>query len=737
MRIAALCFALAASALAPASARAADPPPPAVSAQRDRPAPGLDPDPFPHIPPGRERQVVKLLAPFAPGAPLAESWSIGDVALAGDAIRIALAGPASATATLVLEHPGRAPAAPWSTANFAATLESPVPPDPALARATAALLAAITANDAGTFWPPVAPRPPPPAEPTPLAPPEPPPSAGAVPTTPPPPLTLESLATDGLLLAILALALLLAVTARALRDAPSNATSARATWTLLAIVAIGAALRLALAPDAPMTAWPMRRLVPLARSAWEGPLLPALSRALDLTISLDRLNHYTTLALAILTPVALFAHARHLLGALSPALAAAALVALLPHHIRFSLSDAWFIQSVALASLAFALLYAALADPSRGWRALFTLAFAPVCLATFYTRPLNILFVPIFLGAVFFTSPSDVPPRRRAALTLLVAAASAIALKTFLFARFGNEVREGLSLHTLSGALALLTDPQRNTLINPTMTSPLLLLLAALGTYALWRDGRRQKALFLWIWLVVFFIGHGFVISYSPTMQSRYNLHLITPFLLLAAAATPRVLSAPKLARLAAAAALLTMPLVHLAYVRDVDFNLMRESAFVRAQAATLPDGCTVLETSAARHGDVSELFWARSADLMRAGVRTRRFPVVTLPIDDGQPLADPATALAPLAAALKRPDACAVFYEGLACWAERGDGDSPAPACRTLHDALALTPLAATTFESRVYEPPFAPATHWGDHEQVTLTLWQVDGLRTPDPDP
>ncbi|MEZ4268920.1 MAG: hypothetical protein R3F39_21395 [Myxococcota bacterium] len=710
----------------PPGALAADPAPSAHPA--DAATPENEPDAYPHIPPGRERQVVKLLAPYAPGGPIAESWAIGDVALSGDAIRIALTGPAGATAALVLEHPGRAPSAPWSTPSFAATLASPAPPEPPLARAAAALLAAITANDTGAFWPPVAPRPPPPAEPASTAPPppEPAPAAGAIPTTPPPPLTLESLATDGLLLALLALALLLAVTTRALRDAPR-----RATWALLAIVLVGAALRLALAPDAPMTAWPMRRLVPLARSAWEGPLLAALSRALDLTIPLDRLNHLTTLALAVLTPVALFAHARHLLGAVTPALAAAALIALLPHHIRFSFSDAWFIQSVALASLAFALLYAALSDPSARWRALFTLAFAPVCLATFYTRPLNILFVPIFLGAVFFTSPREVPRPRRAALTVLVAAASALALKTFLLARFGNEVREGLSLHTLRGALSLLTDTQRNTLINPAMTSPLLLLLAALGTYALWRDGLRRKALFLWIWLVLFFVGHGFVISFSPVMQSRYNLHLITPFLLLAAAATPRALAFPRAARLALATLLLTMPLVHLAYVRDVDFNLMRESAFVRAQAAALPDGCTVLETAPARHGDASELFWARSADLMRAGIRTRRFAVATVLIPDGQPLDAPATALAPLAAALQKPNACAVFYEGLACWAERGTGQSPAPACRGIHDALALTAVASTAFESRVYEPPFAPATRWAEHELITLTLWRVDGFR------
>lgn len=735
MRAAWIVPALALAAFAAPSVRAVDPPPRLRAADpvpAANPPPRGDPDPFPHIPPGRERQVVKLLAPFAPGAPLAESWSIGDVALAGDAIRIALTGPAGATATLRLEHPGRAPAAPWSTASFAATLESPAPSDPALSAATAALVAAITANDAGAFWPPVAPRPPPPPDPTPLAPPEPPPSTGAIPATPPPPLTLESLATDGLLLGLLALALLLAVTARALR-----ATAPSATWALLAIVAVGAALRLALAPDAPMTAWPMRRLVPLARSAWEGPLLPVLSRALDLTIPLDRLNHFTTLALAIATPVALFAHARHLLGALTPALAAAALIALLPHHIRFSFSDAWFIQSVALASLAFALLYAALSDPSARWRALFTLAFAPVCLATFYTRPLNILFVPIFLGAVFFTSPRDVSRPRRTLLAALVAATSVLALKTFLLARFGNEVREGLSLQTLTGALSLLTDTQRNTLINPAMTSPLLVLLAGLGTYALWRGALRQKALFLWIWLVLFFIGHGFVISYSPTMQSRYNLHLITPFLLLAAAATPHILAFRMPARAAIAVVLLAMPLVHLAYVRDVDFNLMRESAFVRAQAAALPDGCTVLETAPARHGDASELFWARSADLMRAGVRTRRFPVVTLPIADGLPLDDPAAALAALAAALKRPDACAVFYEGLACWAERGDGDSPAPACRSIHEALALTAIASTAFESRVYEPPYAPAARWGEHEQITLTLWRVDGFRAAEPTP
>src|SRR5262249_53150462 len=109
----------------------------------------------------------------------------------------------------------------------------------------------------------------------------------------------------------------------------------------------------------------------------------------------------TTYVLAVLTPLVMYAHGRYVLADHRSALAATALLVVLPQHLRFSLSDVDMMQSLATSSLTFVVLYAALLDPWRAWRRLAFLVLPLLCIATYSSRPENLLFVALNLGAIY------------------------------------------------------------------------------------------------------------------------------------------------------------------------------------------------------------------------------------------------------------------------------------------------------------------------------------------------
>lgn len=521
----------------------------------------------------------------------------------------------------------------------------------------------------------------------------------------PEPVTLVSLLSDGVLLYLAGLVFVLLVVRRQLRDAPSWVGPA-----LAAVVLAGAALRLALSPVAPLNAWSYSRIIPLAAHSYDGLLMPLLSRAIGATFRLSAVNFAAGFAVSAATPLVLFAHARYVLKDWRSALAAAAILAVLPMHLRFSHSDVEILQTLLTSSFTFVVLYAALTDPSPRWRAACFAALPLLCVATYYSRPEAIIFFPLDLGGVLIAW-SVTPRARRALATGLITAAAAFSVLTHLLVRYRHNLDDGLSLRTLRTAIETLFSPRFNMLINPWSTPPGLAVAAVLGGAYLWRRGERARAAFLGLWLLAFFVVHSYVVPTVPAMQARYHLNLVTPFVLLAAALAPALVRAPLWARLGAALYLLASPLLHRGFVSDVDYFEMREYAFLEASRDRIPDRCTVLEFQPALStADPSRIHSSRLNRVgarLKDGVRRWSWSVVSLgelaPTYHGE---EPRERLSPAARALiADPPPCLMVYLGLTCRSHRPLSAEVAPVCAEVRAALDLEPVARTRFRSRVYD--------------------------------
>lgn len=667
-------------------ARAQDPAPDAaVGAPRGDPRNRDEGDPSydgPVLPPGRERDVLALLRPFAPGGVVAQGWSIGDVSIRRAEIDVALKREGAVRAHLRLVHPSTARHAAAASAHLGLIFEPADAPSEGVRRL---LIDAVRANDHASLW--TMPR-------------------GSqdvmVPTTP-----AARRALDGAVLSLALVAFLVAAARRHTREGPRHLGAA-----LLGVSALGLALRLWLSREAPMNAWPYSRVVPLAGAIYAGPALAWLSRALHLRVSLVDLIFRVDLALAVLTPAALFAHARAVLRDGRVALAAALLLATHPSHLRFSRSDVEFLQSLLASSLTFAALYGALGDEDRRWRRACQLALPALCLGTYLTRPENLVFFPLDLAAFAVAAAgASVPRARLAGVAALVAAPAAVAAWVSLFARYRAEVVEGLSARTLRTAAETLVSARYNTLINPSITPPWLTALAALGLVALWRGGERRKAAFLAAWLAVFFLVHSYVRPHEVAMQARYHLHLATPLLLLAASAVPWLRARAPRALWALAALTLATPWIYRGFVRDTAFYEMREFAFLRRAARAVPAGCTVIEfrgvpdpSHPSHHFDSR---WQRMGNRVEDGAAGPAWTVVTADtVPRGAAARGAAEVLSPEAReVLDAPPACVMVYLGLSCVAQRPEGTREAPVCESLRTYGTLAPVAAETITGRVYD--------------------------------
>ena len=512
---------------------------------------------------------------------------------------------------------------------------------------------------------------------------------------------------------------------------------------------IGAAVRLLVSRDAPMNAFAFDRVIPLAAQIYHGPVLSVLTAATGASVLLPDAVSWTNFALACLTPPAVFAHARYLLRDDRAALAAAVMLAMLPMHIRFSRSDVQFIASLLSSSLTFVTLYGALTERSPRWSRAFLVLLPLLSLATYLSRPENIIFAALDGGAILLYANRDVPRRRRLLVVALVFVAALWSLRINLLARFSANVRDGLSLRTLENALRVLTDPARNTLLNPSMTPVGLGLLAALGFAALWRAGDRRRAVFLVLWLVAFFVVHSYVFA-TPMMMARYHLHLVTPIILLAAAAVPALLDRGRWVGLALALYAGAWPLIHLRFERNVDFSEMHELAFLRRVRGEIPADCTVLEftpaSSPSNPQQVEASRVGRVAGAVADGRLTATFRFVSLAdFDpggrythrDAEALTDEARRI------LADPPACLMIYEGLTCRTHVPEGARVAPACAAALARVRAVPVRQTTFAAHRYDDPNAgrrvddgrgglmSLTAVPDGQPVTLTLWRVVGPR------
>lgn len=500
-----------------------------------------------------------------------------------------------------------------------------------------------------------------------------------------------------------ALILLLAFTRRLLRgDGP------RVAWTLLAITLAGAALRLGLAVNAPMNAHSFSRVVPTAVELFHGPLLAWISsRGHD--IAFTDVQSWSNFALAVVMPVAFFAHARLLLVDARTALVAAAIMAFLPMHIRFSRSDVTFITSLLASSSTFVAIYGSLTDPSRAWR-LGCAAMIPVMsLATYSARPENMVFVLLDLGALGLYFRAGLPRARLLLAAALIASVAAYSAVTDLLVHYRQNVGEGLSVETLRHAAMILVDARYNTLVNPWMTPPPLPILAVVGALTLWREGRRTRAVFLVAWLATFFVVHSFIRPSTVAMQARYHLHLVSPLVLLAAAATPRVAALPRAAVGALVAWLALSPFFHRGFIRDTDYIEMHEYAFLRRVRDRVDPSCAVLEFGPAvdlpRPAYHLALRSQRMLMRLRGGVvyEPRALQIGAIPSDNRSTEASEVFALSDELVA--RPPSCLYYYESAACTTH---GPSPgvlARPCEEVHRRFALTLVAEERHRLRPYD--------------------------------
>lgn len=486
-----------------------------------------------------------------------------------------------------------------------------------------------------------------------------------------------------------ALAFILAFTARQLRRDPWPVAAG-----LAAAVLFGVWVRVHFAIAAPMNAHSYSRMIPQAADLLRGPVMSWLGARYGLTVHLTDFHAWFDLALSSLMPLVFFTHARLLLGDARKALAAAALMAVLPMHVRFAKSDVIFVLSLVNSSLTFATIYGALSDPSRAWRAACGVALPILSFATYLARPENYAFALLDLGALTLYLRADVPRRRVAFAALAIASAAGYAVAVDLLARYRQNVAEGLSLQTLAHAWEIATDPGYNTLVNPRMTPPAVPLLALVGGVTLWRAGERRKAAFLAAWLVTFFVINSYVRAPTVLMQARYHLNLVSPLLMLAAAALPAVERLPRPARAALAAWLLLSPWVHRGFVRDVDYTEAQEYFFLRRHRALLDPRCAVLELGPAV--DIPEARYTlglrapRVSEASRGGVYGGATGVQLGAFPPGGGV-DAREAFALPDDFVAAPPPCTYYYESAACTTHGPPSGGLAPACEEAHRRFRL----------------------------------------------
>ncbi len=540
--------------------------------------------------------------------------------------------------------------------------------------------------------------------------------------------------------------------ARSIRTLPGGG------WPyVLGVLGISAATRLTLPIDAPMTAWSYTRVPRLGSLATDSHLLTTIAHDLG-GLDFDDVQSALMRLVSIFTPLAILGHGRKLFGDARPALAAALLLAVSPHHLRFSASDVQFIPSMLWSSAAFLWLYQLL-ETRNGFNRLAQAAlFAPLLWMSLTARPLNIAYAPLMLLALAMAAQMA-SWRWRAVVAAEIVVVAAVAAAD-LVASSGDAVQSAFGLETVMGALKLLFDPDYNPLLFWRLTPPPWLLLIVLGAAALiagpWPglppSIARRRGLWLLGWLVGYIALHGVVIVDEPMNNARYQLHSLPAMALLAGAGwwaiwlaltARRQADQPAIWRFVAIGALtlllLAAPWLHQGAITDVDFVTMRERAFLRRARALAPKGCTAIEVQRGRddgptprlprvlrriggHGD-DHLHW-RVVDIQRwleAGDPDDANAANAANAFSGAPVG---TLSADGLALLAAPPSCMVYFEGVTCAVGPGlPGRDPTCAAVLASGKWGL--LAEERFVARVYDSGLTePFRRNGD--DVALRLWR-----------
>lgn len=643
----------------------------------------------PVIGPGREAEVVALLAPQGLGDEVVPGVRLAGVSIERESIVISFEGD-GAQAQVVLVHPS-APGAPSRRSlSFAIRVQG----QGRALEAAERVAASVERNDRTPFWRVTASN----AG-----------QAGPASTAPAGGLDAGVWASLGLVLFALAFArdrrALGAAHRRGEEPAPWAVYGLLAGVTLVAVV-----LRLWLSPETLLGAWPFTRESALAEALLASRALHGLCAGFACSVTRFELTSDATLTLASLTPAAVYLLARALGFDSKASIVSALALACLPLHVRFSRSEVAFIPSLLYGSLFFVQLLATLRARTSVGAALslvLTLAWAPLALSA---RPLDLSLAPLALALVAFTPLSRRRAARRWMVGVALASVAFVVAADHLFAHFGSQVSEGLSPRILrDAAVTLFSD--HDTLLNPSITPPALPALALLGVLWLGRT-RPRVAVWLGAWLGLLYVAHAYVVPREVAMQARYQLHLAVAFCLLVGAGVAAA-SRRHPRALAPLCLLLSLsPELARPFLEDVAFDSQRELSFVREAAASLEPGATVLEYDGGQGLRFGRLLQRLEGDRLRSGVRSVAVDVSGDADHFDADVVRRARGSGPL-----------YVYTGLPCLGL--PGGPPPTVCERLARALPMEERLVRRFGHRAYDENIAP--HLAPGEPITLRLYRV----------
>jgi len=652
----------------------------------------------PVIEAGREAEVLDLFSPYTLTGDVSDGYRLMNVRVEPTHIVCELVGPDGATASVRLDHPDHAEGPDGETASFAVRREATTD---AGRSATDAIFFAVRDNDEGHFY-----------------------RRHARPPTPTLERAVERLGSigawirDGTLMCLVGFLFFVVLLVREL-----GRGSGVVAFALVAVTLLGAILRLLISPETMLGAWPFSRTTSLMRLVWEGPGLSGLLEATGAEVPFFDLVTSVNLIFAIFTPPAVYLHAKKLLEDERAAAVAAAVVALLPIHLRFSHSEVAFIASLALSSFTFALVHTALKDESARYRIAALVVLPLVAGLMFITRPLNQIFLPLLLWTALYLA-RRAPLSRRVFVASLLTAVGVLSFVFEIQPLYESQIVEGASLSTLWDGVWSFFLPKHNTLLHPWITPPGLLALVLAGAWWSTRTaGRlREQGTFLAAWLLLFYVAHAYVLPQSLAMQARYHLHLVVPFAMLAALAASRLYVRRRALFWIGAAYVAASPLIHADFIRDVAFDDQNEYAFVRSAAEAVEPACTVLEYTGEGPFDVDVRF-DRAGALLDGRVERRLFASIAIGPAPGStsPLSERALEI------LESPPPCLYYYEGLFCYGRKERDEPLARACAAMHRVARLRELQAQRFTHRVYDGNLAVGMEDDRREPITLTLYRV----------
>jgi hypothetical protein len=371
----------------------------------------------------------------------------------------------------------------------------------------------------------------------------------------------------------------------------------------------------------------------------------------------------------------------------------------------------------------FAMAQAAARERSPRWLVPMLLLLPATMIPVFLLRPPNVLYALLLVAMLFVNGGvwTDRPPVARVRLLAIVVVVGAVTLGfgvPHVLREFGPQVREGLSVSTLSSAVGVLFSVEYDTLLNPRFTPPGITVLALLGIVDLLRRKRWRLVACLGGWLLASLVTHAYVVPKSPFMQARYHLHLVLPFVCLAACGIEAVLHrirerrrAPVLV-VALFAYVAASPAIHLRFVRDVDFDDQREWVFVHALRPEIPAGCTIVEYVGEAAGARFDRVGAHVVD----GMPQNPWTVVEIPAG---------TTAAELRAVVHDRPQCMYWYEGLPCAGHGPPGTRIAPECAAFHDLVPLEQVAGLELVSRPYDENLGRALEPG--QAIAIGLYRM----------